>query len=83
MSKRELKPCEYGVDTCMCCYCEKPCNNGLNCWECKREGKAMHNIYLCTGFAGIPPWERDKVARQAGIDKTIKRIEEEQKCDTN
>lgn len=24
-----------------------------------------------------------KVARQAGIDKTIKRIEEEQKCDTN
>ena len=43
----------------------------------------MHNIYLCTGFAGIPPWERDKVARQEGIDKTIKRIEEEQKCDTN
>lgn len=55
-----VQPCNYGVATCMCCWCEKPCNNGLNCFECKREGKAVHNIYLCTGFAGTPPWERVK-----------------------
>ena len=58
--KELVQPCNYGVTSCMCCWCEKPCNNGLNCFECEMEGKAVHNIYLCSGFAGTPPWERVK-----------------------
>ena len=54
----EVRPCRFGVNTCMCCWCEIPCNNGLNCFECNAEEKAVHNIYLCTGFIGIPPWKR-------------------------
>ena len=54
----EVKPCPFGVNTCMCCWCENPCNNGLNCFECNAEEKAVHDIYLCTGFIGIPPWKR-------------------------
>lgn len=55
----EIKPCPYGVNTCMCCWREKPCNNGLQCKECEWEGKAVHNTYLCTGFVGTPPWNRE------------------------
>lgn len=54
----QLKPCKFGIKSCMCCWCEKPCNNGLQCKECEWAGKAVHNTYLCTGFQGIPPWER-------------------------
>lgn len=55
----KIGPCKYGVKTCMCCWCEDPCNNGLQCKECEWEGEAVHNTYLCTGFTGIPPWERE------------------------
>lgn len=66
MSKARLQvqPCPYGVTTCMCCWCEEPCNNGLQCWECNREGKAVHNTYLCTGFTGTPPWERERTKKE-------------------
>lgn len=30
----------------------EPCNNGLNCWECKSKGEQVHSVYLCTGFKG-------------------------------
>ena len=46
MSQFDLMPCKYGVETCMCCWCEKTCNNGLQCWECEYEGKAVHNFAL-------------------------------------
>lgn len=66
----ELKPCPYGVNTCMCCWCEEPCNNGLQCKECEWEGKAVHNTYLCTGFVGTPPWDRD-IERMKNNGKTL------------
>ena len=44
--------CPFDNGECMCQVCEEPCNNGLNCWECKNEGKQVHSIYLCTGFKG-------------------------------
>lgn len=45
----ELKPCPYGVNTCMCFWCEKPYNNGLQCKEFEWAGEAVHDTYLCTG----------------------------------
>lgn len=44
--------CPVGNIYCMCQYCEVKCNHGLNCSDCLREGKAVHDIYLCTGFKG-------------------------------
>lgn len=44
--------CPFDNAECVCQFCEEPCNNGLNCWECKNEGKQVHSIYLCTGFKG-------------------------------
>lgn len=46
------RPCLFGNDNCMCQFCETPCNNGLNCSDCNREGKPVHGVYLCTGFDG-------------------------------
>ena len=37
---------------CMCQFCEAQCNNGLNCSDCRCEGKPVHDIHLCTGFVG-------------------------------
>jgi len=50
MAGNEL--CPFDNAECVCQFCEEPCNNGLNCWECKNEGKQVHSIYLCTGFKG-------------------------------
>ena len=47
-----LKPCPFDNRNCMCQFCEKQCNNGLNCFDCKHSGKVEHSIYLCTGFVG-------------------------------
>ena len=44
--------CPVGNTNCVCQYCEDKCNSGLNCYECQREKKAMHDVYLCTGFKG-------------------------------
>ena len=47
-----VKPCPFDNRVCACQLCEKQCNNGLNCAECRRAGKAVHTIELCTGFVG-------------------------------
>lgn len=44
--------CSFNNVNCMCQFCEKQCNNGFNCYECNHEGKAIHDICLCTGFEG-------------------------------
>lgn len=43
---------DFDNRNCMCQFCEKKCNNGLNCFDCKYSGKVKHSIYLCTGFEG-------------------------------
>lgn len=48
----DLTPCPFGNRNCMCQFCKKQCNNGLNCSDCKYSGKVEHSIYLCTGFVG-------------------------------
>lgn len=63
-----MERCEFDNAQCMCQFCEDQCNNGLNCYECKREGKPVHSIYLCTGFTGnldtyLENWKR-KAAEQ-------------------
>lgn len=45
-------PCPFGNARCMCQYCEVPCNNGLNCSDCRQKGQAVHDVFLCTGFTG-------------------------------
>ncbi len=50
----------------MCQFCEKQCNNGLNCSDCQFHNKIMHSIYLCTGFDGdldkyIENWRQGKI----------------------
>ncbi len=56
MEKKEaiwiLRQCKFSNAQCMCQFCEKKCNNGLNCFECERAGEAVHSVYLCTGFEG-------------------------------
>ena len=47
-----LKPCPFDNQNCMCQFCEDPCNNGLTCSDCDYEGRAVHDIWLCTGFKG-------------------------------
>lgn len=44
--------CPYDNKNCMCQFCEDQCNNGLNCSDCRFEGKSVHSIYLCTAFKG-------------------------------
>ena len=44
--------CQFGRRTCMCQFCEKQCNNGLNCFECSVEQRPVHDIFLCSGFVG-------------------------------
>ena len=44
--------CPFDNTNCMCQFCENPCNNGLNCSDCRFHNKIMHTIYLCTGFEG-------------------------------
>lgn len=61
----ELEPCPFDNTVCMCQFCEEPCNNGLNCSNCRHSGRAEHSVYLCTGFTGsleayIKNWRRDK-----------------------
>ena len=48
----ELKTCPFDNNNCMCQFCEEPCNNGLNCFECIHSGEIKHSVYLCTGFKG-------------------------------
>ena len=66
----ELKPCPLNNHNCMCQFCIVPCDNGLNCSDCNHNGKAVHEVYLCTGFVGDVPehiklW-RNKEYRRAG-----------------
>ena len=43
-------PVENGWNFCQ--FGEAQCNNGLNCSDCRCEGKPVHDIHLCTGFVG-------------------------------
>lgn len=58
-------------DNCMCQFCETPCNNGLNCSDCAHEGKAVHDVFLCTGFDGsvkqyVANWKRKQMEELGG-----------------
>lgn len=58
--------CPFDNRNCMCQFCEKQCNNGLNCSDCQFYNKIMHSIYLCTGFDGdldkyIENWRQGKI----------------------
>lgn len=72
-----VNPCPFDNDNCMCQFCETPCNNGLNCSDCAHEGKAVHNVFLCTGFDGsvkqyVANWKRKQMEELGG--------ERERKC---
>ena len=47
-----VSPCPFDNGNCMCQFCEAQCDNGLNCSDCRCEGKPVHDIHLCTGFVG-------------------------------
>ena len=66
-----VNPCPFDNDNCMCQFCETPCNNGLNCSDCAHEGKAVHNVFLCTGFDGsvkqyVANWKRKQMEELGG-----------------
>lgn len=49
--------CKYGNARCLCQDCRgnaalEGCDRGycINCFECEDKGKAVHDIYLCTGY---------------------------------
>lgn len=66
-----VNPCPFGNENCMCQFCETPCNNGLNCSDCAHEGKAVHDVLLCTGFDGsmeqyTENWKRKQMEKLGG-----------------
>lgn len=66
-----VNPCPFDNDNCMCQFCETPCNNGLNCSDCAHEGKAVHDVLLCTGFDGsmeqyTENWKRKQMEKLGG-----------------
>lgn len=66
-----VNPCPFDNDNCMCQFCETPCNNGLNCSDCAHEGKAVHDVFLCTGFDGsvkqyVANWKRKQMEELGG-----------------
>lgn len=68
-AKRVPRP--FDNDNCMCQFCETPCNNGLNCSDCAHEGKAAHDVLLCTGFDGsmeqyTENWKRKQMEKLGG-----------------
>ena len=63
----DLKPCPFDNYNCMCQFCEKQCNNGLNCSDCNFKEKIVHSVYLCTGFEGdIEAYIQHRKNRRAG-----------------
>ena len=68
---KAANPCPFDNDNCMCQFCETPCNNGLNCSDCAHEGKAVHDMLLCTGFDGsveqyVANWKRKQMEKMGG-----------------
>ena len=66
-----VNPCPFDNENCMCQFCETPCNNGLNCSDCAHEGKAAHDVLLCTGFDGsmeqyTENWKRKQMEKLGG-----------------
>lgn len=57
----EHKPCPFGNARCLCQDCIKnanypKCESGycIECFECDDAGKAIHDVYLCTGHERRP-----------------------------
>lgn len=50
-----VSPCPFDNGNCMCQFCEAQCNNGLNCSDCRCEGKPVHDIHLCTASSETSP----------------------------
>lgn len=51
------KPCPFNAPRCKCFDCDgnanyEDCNHGycIGCFECIDAGKAVHDIYVCTGY---------------------------------
>lgn len=62
-----ISPCPFDNGNCMCQFCEAQFNNGLNCSDCRYEGKPVHDIHLCTGFVGdITQYIRNWMRHQCG-----------------
>lgn len=56
----KMVKCPFAVPTCKCydCACNASydeCNHGycITCFECLNKSKAVHNIYLCTGYERV------------------------------
>lgn len=69
-----VNPRPFDNDNCMCQFCETPCNNGLNCSDCAHEGKAVHDVLLCTGFDGsmeqyTENWKRKQMEKLGGAQE--------------
>lgn len=66
-----VSPCPFDNGNCMCQFCEAQCNNGLNCSDCRCEGKPVHDIHLCTGFVGdITQYIRNWMRHHGGKAET-------------
>ena len=49
--------CKCGNDRCLCQSCKRnaayeDCTSGycIDCFECEDAGKAVHDVYICTGY---------------------------------
>lgn len=81
MTGNEL--CPFNNANCMCQFCTEPCNNGLNCWECKSKGEQVHSVYLCTGFKGdlnryLENWKAHQTEEEAEMCRAAIKLHEEQ-----
>lgn len=56
------KSCPFNMPRCNCFDCVgnakyEDCNRSycINCYECENAGRAVHDIYICTGYEQRKP----------------------------
>lgn len=45
-----MSNCKYGNEKCLCQFCKSKCDKVNTCLDCLSNGKAAHEITMCTKF---------------------------------
>ena len=45
-----MSNCKYGNEKCLCQFCNSKCDKVNTCLDCLSNGKAVHEITMCTKF---------------------------------
>lgn len=45
-----MNNCKYGNEKCLCQFCKSKCDKVSTCLDCLSNGKAVHEISMCTKY---------------------------------